>query len=234
MTSPARALLRQAQTLWVGRFQGVVSSHSEAHPGYPFGSLVPYCLDREGRPLFLLSHLAQHTRNLLADPRCAFTLYEPTSGDIQQTLRLTCIAQCHPLDPDWTPELERYLRYYPASRPYWEQLNFQLFRLEPLRFHLNGGFAAARWASTGDILEPNPFAPAEELTLIEDLPRGQGEALRRLALGQHPAASLVEPLEIAGVDGAGIDLRGVEAPLRLALPAPARDSAGLHRLLEQP
>lgn len=53
---------------------GVLSTHSQAHPGYPFGSVVPYCLDNVGFPLLLLSHLAQHTRNLMAEPRCALTL----------------------------------------------------------------------------------------------------------------------------------------------------------------
>ncbi len=71
--------------LWAGRFQGVISTHSRSEPGYPFGSTVPYCLDRAGRPLFLFSHLAQHAKNLEADPRCAFTLSEPVPGDIQQS-----------------------------------------------------------------------------------------------------------------------------------------------------
>lgn len=232
MTSPARAILLQAQALWAGRFQGLISTHSQAQPGYPFGSLVPYCLDREGRPLLLLSHLAQHTRNLLADPRCAFSLHEPTGGDVQQVLRLTALAQCQPVAPEDPAEVERYLRYYPASRPYWEQLNFLLFRLEPLRFHLNGGFAAARWAAPADILESNPFSPAQEAALLDTLAGYQGEALRRRIRAQHPGATWGEPLEILGVDGSGIDLRGAEAPLRLSLPAVVRDGEALLRLLE--
>lgn len=72
--SADESLLARAQSLWAGRFQGVLSTHSQAHPGYPFGSVVPYCLDNVGFPLLLLSHLAQHTRNLMAEPRCALTL----------------------------------------------------------------------------------------------------------------------------------------------------------------
>jgi heme iron utilization protein len=232
MTTAAQALLTQARGLWAGRFQGVLSTHSEAQPGYPFGSLVPYCLDRSGHPLFLLSHLAQHTRNLLANPRCAFTLYEATREDLQQSLRLTCVAQCHPMAPDASAEVERYLRYYPASRPYWEQLNFQLFRLEPLRFHLNGGFATARWAATGEILLANPFADAEEGTLIAELTAQHLDAIGRLALRQYPSADAMEAVAIAGVDAAGIDLRLAGAPLRVTLPDQVSSAAALSRLLQ--
>lgn len=233
VTTAARALLTQAQGLWAGRFQGVLSTHSAAHPGYPFGSSVPYCLDRLGHPLLLLSHLAQHTRNLLTDPRCAFTLLEATTGDIQQVLRLTCVAQCHPLPPDANAQVERYLRYYPASRPYWAQLNFRLFRLEPIRFHLNGGFAAARWAVSGDVLRSNPIAPDEEAALIEHLTL-QSETLHRLAMGQHPGRSLDAPLEIAGIDGTGVDLRCAGGPLRIVFPDGVTDGEGVLRLMAQP
>ena len=41
----------------------VLSTHSLEHPGYPFGSVVPYVLDQEGLPLLLLSRLPQHTKN---------------------------------------------------------------------------------------------------------------------------------------------------------------------------
>ena len=41
------------------------SPHSpKAMPGFPFGSVVPYCLDEQGRPLILISRIAQHTHNL--------------------------------------------------------------------------------------------------------------------------------------------------------------------------
>ena len=44
---------------------------SAAMPGYPFVTLLPYALDGRGAPLFLISSLAEHTRNLQADPRAS-------------------------------------------------------------------------------------------------------------------------------------------------------------------
>lgn len=127
---------------------GVLSTHSQAHPGYPFGSVVPYCLDNVGFPLLLLSHLAQHTRNLMAEPRCALTLAEPTPGDVQQSTRLGCVADCRPLASQ--AEGARYFRYYAAAKTYLEQLDFRLFRFVP-----EGGAQPRRRADPLDSPRPS-------------------------------------------------------------------------------
>ena len=48
-----------------------LSTLSRKHAGFPFGSLMPYALDSEGRPIFLISNMAMHTQNLKADPRAS-------------------------------------------------------------------------------------------------------------------------------------------------------------------
>ena len=37
---------------------GSLSTVSAKHPGWPFGSVMPYGLDRRGRPTFLISSMA--------------------------------------------------------------------------------------------------------------------------------------------------------------------------------
>lgn len=41
---------KHARELLLKEYRGVLSTHSKAMPGFPFGSVVPYCLDAEGRP----------------------------------------------------------------------------------------------------------------------------------------------------------------------------------------
>lgn len=206
--------------LWAGRFQGVISTHCAAEPGYPFGSLVPYCLDREGLPILLFSHLAQHARNLEADPRCAFTLSEPVPGDVQQGQRLTCIGECRPIDgPDPDP-IRRYLRYFPDARMYYEQLNFRPYRLQPKRFHYNGGFAAARWLGNERILRRSPLDAAAESALVEALARSHGPRLEALLLAPPDGSA---PLRIAGIDPWGLDLGRADRLRRLAFPRALTD-----------
>jgi Pyridoxamine 5'-phosphate oxidase len=45
-----------------------LSTLSRKHPGFPFGSLMPFALDSAGWPIFLISNMAMHTQNLRADP----------------------------------------------------------------------------------------------------------------------------------------------------------------------
>lgn len=45
--------------------------------GFPLGSIVEYGLDAQGRPIFSLSSLSGHTRDIRADPRCSLTVTSP-------------------------------------------------------------------------------------------------------------------------------------------------------------
>jgi heme iron utilization protein len=216
--------------LWAGRFQGVISTHCAAEPGFPFGSLVPYCLDRGGLPILLFSPLAQHARNLKADPRCALTLAEPVPGHIQQSQRLTCIGTCAPCDAADGEAMRRYLAYFPGGRMYYEHLDFHPYRLRPKRFHYNGGFAAARWLGNERVLRGSPLDPDAETALAATLTRAQGPRLDALlpALGAERAGQV----RIAGIDPWGLDLARGDRLRRLPFPRAMTDAAAIGSYLE--
>jgi len=90
---PEPSFAEQARTLMhVGR-TGSLSTLSRKQPGFPFGSLMPYALDGQGRPLFLISTMAMHTQNLQADPRASLFVTEPdASGDPLGASRVTLIG----------------------------------------------------------------------------------------------------------------------------------------------
>jgi putative heme iron utilization protein len=225
---PAPDALEPAHQLWAGRFRGVLSTHSLAEPGYPFGSAVPYCLDRRGLPLFLLSHLAQHTRNLDASSRCAFTVADGTEGDIQQSLRLTCLGDCSQIPAEETAAAERYLRYFPDARMYLEALNFRMYRLHPLRFYYNGGFATARWLGRERILRTSDLSAGTEAALLEQVGRRWGAHLQaRIAGGRYPTEAVLA----VGIDPWGIDLRWGPRLRRIPFPQPLASAADLDRCL---
>ena len=54
---------------------------SRKHPGWPFGSVMPYALDEAGRPLFLISSMAMHTQNLVEDAHASLLVTESESTD---------------------------------------------------------------------------------------------------------------------------------------------------------
>src|ERR1700756_5517499 len=77
---PEPSFAERARTLMhLGRI-GSLSTLSRKQPGFPFGSLMPYGLDGQGRPIFLISTMAMHTQNLQADPRASLFVTEPDAG----------------------------------------------------------------------------------------------------------------------------------------------------------
>ena len=222
MAQTSHAAVDDACRLWYGSFGGVISTQSLAVPGYPFGSVVPICQDQAGRPLLLLSHLAQHSRNLSADPRCALTLFDRAAGDIQQGRRLTCIADCHPCSE--ADALARHCRHFPNGRVYAEQLGFRLYRLEPLRFHYNGGFATARWLSADRILLIVPWTTSTEESLLLRLRAERSERLAKLfsTLGWGCTDRTTELLCL-GLDRWGLTVRDGERLRRLDAQQPLDD-----------
>jgi hypothetical protein len=76
-TGPALPLLpepshaERIRTLMSLTSVATLSTLSRKHPGFPFGSLMPFALDTSGRPIFLISNMAMHTQNLKTDPRCS-------------------------------------------------------------------------------------------------------------------------------------------------------------------
>jgi putative heme iron utilization protein len=206
----------------------VLSTHSQAEPGYPFGSVVPYCLDGGGRPILLLSHLAQHCRNLDADPRCALTVFEQTQGDVQQGERLTCLADSSRIASETPDEAQRYFRYFPNARGYFEQLGFRLYRLVPLRFHYNGGFATARWVSPERILRASTLDHHAEAAICGDIERTH----QRLLQSWIPSPEGEDTVFVAGADERGMDLRRGERLRRIFFPHPLDTAARIAAYLD--
>jgi hypothetical protein len=204
-----------ARRLWTGAFRGLISTHSLADPGYPFGSVVPFCLDAGGLPILLLSPLAQHSRNLAADPRCALTVHDAEADDVQRSARLTCPADCSPLPAEDAAAARRYLRYFPHTRGYFESLGFRFYRLVPRRFHFNGGFATARWLGTERVLAARGFDELTESDLVEHVERRHPRTLHTCwRAGTH------DEVRVAGIDPWGLDLGRGERLQRLHFQQP--------------
>lgn len=215
MMQPGDEHAQSAQWLMASAFQGILSTHSAEHPGYPFGSVVPYMLDRGGVPVFLLSHLSQHTRNLDADGHCGLTMLEAGAGDIQKLSRLSAMGDIAPLDAN--PDAERYFGYFPHARVYHEQLGFRFYRFEPIRFHWNAGFATARWFAASRVVCARPFDVDVETGILEHMNRDRVESLRNY-LRLVTDADTGTPVVMVGIDSVGIDLRVAEDIYRVALP----------------
>src|SRR3989304_9694988 len=96
--APEPSYAERARTLVYLARIGTLSTISRKHPGYPFGSVMPYALDEIGRPVFLISSMAMHTQNLQADRRASLLVTQPGwTGDPLATGRVTLMGEVGPI-----------------------------------------------------------------------------------------------------------------------------------------
>ena len=165
MTTP-EALWKQARRLLRAEHAGLLSTLSGKLGGYPFGSAVSYLTDHQARPLFLISQLAEHTRNIEQDARTSFLVHEQ-SPDIQARERLTLVGEA--VRVETTEQIKtRYLRYFPGAEQYFA-LDFSFYRIEPVTLRYIGGFGVARWISPAQILPPPNSMEQQEEELLNSI-----------------------------------------------------------------
>src|SRR5215475_7012243 len=106
--------IQAARRLFLEQSFGVLSTISMDVPGYPFGSVTPYCADERCRPLIYIANIAQHTQNILADSRVSLTVVDRTdhSEDVQAQGRVTYLADARPIGTEDVRIRERYFRYF--------------------------------------------------------------------------------------------------------------------------
>ena len=191
-----------ARELLLQRSFGVLSTISLDVPGYPFGSVVPYCFDENGQPIIYISYIAQHTRNIMADPRVSLTVVDEdtNSDDVQARGRVTCIANAKQVgDPAGDSGVSaRYFRYFPSSRQYDQTHDFTFFRLELVRIRFIGGFGQIFWLDPAEFTAKNPFSPAQEMQIVQHMNKDHAAALKHFCGGV--AGTMI------GIDSDGMDV----------------------------
>jgi heme iron utilization protein len=194
--------------------------------GQPFVSLVTPAAAPDGSVLLLLSDLAEHTRHLRADPRCAVLVAGPaTEANPQTAPRLTMTGLAEPND---NPALKaRYLAIHPYASLYADFGDFRLWRVRPRAGLLVSGFARAARLRESD-LSPDPAAVAElvaaEPAIIAHCNRDHPDAMARIA-GEPRSWQMVT------ADTDGCDLASAERVLRVHWTSPAAGAQDVRREL---
>jgi hypothetical protein len=148
---------------------GVLASSDVAMGGHPFASHLPYVVDDRQRPVFLMSQLAGHTRNIAADPRAS--LLVKGAGEGAEVPRATLVGEVRPIAAE--PLLAaRYLRYHPAAEQFLQLGDFRFHRLSPKHIRLVGGFGAAAWLEGTRLLDAPSLSLGEEAQLLAALEPG--------------------------------------------------------------
>lgn len=207
----ARALLRAADRAVLGTL--------DRDGGGPYASLVLLATAADGAPLLLISRLAEHTRNLEADPRASL-LIDGTAGFEQpmEGPRLTLAGRAARLEPAAAgPARARFLARHPDAALYADFGDFAFWRIAVGRGHLVAGFGRISGVDGAALLPPADDAAAlvaAEAEIVAHMNQDHADALdlyARVLLGRDG-----DGWRMTGLDPDGIDLRRGGAVARLS------------------
>ena len=135
----ARQLLTEADA-------GALATHSQGYEGFPFSSLVQFALDQAGQPIFLLSGLAEHTKNLRGNPKASLFVRDLKSGEPQSTGRVTLLGEIQLLPDDEIPAVrDLFLERHPKAALWASFGDFRWFRMVPTATYVVAGFGQMGW-----------------------------------------------------------------------------------------
>ncbi len=221
----AKSLLRRSR-------QGALATLM-VDSGDPYCSLVNVASSPDGSPILLISRLAVHTKNVLADPRVSLMLDERAPGDPLEGARIMLLGQAEQVGAEQRDTLRRrYLNAHPSAENYADFADFSFFLIRPSGLHLVAGF--------GRILD---LKPAQFLTDTSDaaglLEAEQGavdhmNADHREALGLYATRLLgaqQADWRCTGCDPEGLDLAADGKALRLDFPERVTSPGELRKML---
>jgi heme iron utilization protein len=224
-SSLARSLLRRSR-------QGALATLM-AGSGDPYCSLVNVASHPDGSPILLISRLALHTRNILADFRVSLMLDERAAGDPLEGSRIMLAGRAEEAAGEAAGILRRrYLNAHPSAETFVEFKDFSFFRIVPSAAHMVAGF--------GRIID---LAPAQFLTEIGDageLLEAEQGAVEHMNEDHREAMNLyatkllgAENTDWActGCDPDGMDMQAGTTVLRLDFPERVTSGGALRKML---
>ena len=218
----AKRLMRLART---GALATLV-----AEGGSPLTTLVGVASDFDGAPLFLMSTLSRHTRNLARDPRASLLLTGARDrGDPLNHPRVTLGGRVD-LDPASRAK-SRYLQRNRKAALYAGFADFGMFRLRIESVHFNGGFGRAGALTPADVLASRAGEAA--LTEAEERLLAEVNALCEAALARLAGHKGARPTWRAiGLDGEGLDLAAGARAARANFLSPAVEAQAWRAALD--
>lgn len=213
----AKKLLREGRS---GAFATLVPGS-----GDPYCSLVNVATAVDGAPHFLLSKLALHTKNILADGRVSLMLDERKDGDPLEGARVMLMGTCSQCSKKSdSSAASAYLRRHPEAEAFVNFGDFAFYRMEIARAHLVAGFGRIVDLGRQEILTDISDAQA----LIES----EADAITHMNADHANACRLYATRLLGAPDGkwhcVGIDPEGLELQqgrMALRLPFPRRVTA---------
>jgi putative heme iron utilization protein len=221
----ARSLLRRSR-------QGALAT-LVAGSGDPYCSLVNVASNWDGSPILLISRLALHTRNILADSRASLMLDERAGGDPLEGARIMLAGRAEQAgDADEVILRRRYLNAHPSAEAFVNFKDFSFFKIKPAAAHLVAGF--------GRIVDLKPEQFLTDISDADALLEAEQGAIKHLNADHREAMNLYATKLLGaeqadwrctGCDPDGIDMQADTKTLRLEFPERVTNRTALRKML---
>uniref|UniRef100_A0A0E0JVI5 CREG-like beta-barrel domain-containing protein n=1 Tax=Oryza punctata TaxID=4537 RepID=A0A0E0JVI5_ORYPU len=202
---PARAVRNLMEQARFAHLCTVMSRMHHRRAGYPFGSLVDFAPDPMGHPIFSLSPLAIHTRNLLEDPRCTVVVQVPGWSGLSNA-RVTIFGDVVPLPAD----LQEWAhQQYVSKHQQWASHqwgNFYYYKMQTISdIYFIGGFGTVAWLDVKEYeaLKPDKIATDGGEQSLKELNAMYSKPLKKLLSTEGE----VDDAALISIDSKGIDIR---------------------------
>ncbi len=224
---PTPTHAERARTLVAQITTGTLCTLADEPAGYPYGSFVTVGFD-EGNPVFLLSTLAEHTRNLQRDPRASLLVAEGGSEDPLANGRVTLLGPCAQVEDGDHSARDAFLTAHPNAAYYADFKDFAFWRLRVESIRYIGGYGRMSWIEAADwhASEPDPLAESAA-GIVAHMNDDHPDAMVKYCKAFSKATDLTAA-SMTGVDRYGFEMSAVTAegprPVRLAFAAPVKTS----------
>jgi len=223
---------RLAKSLLRRNRQGALATLM-AGKGDPYCSLVNVASHPDGSPILLISRLAVHTKNLLADDRVSLMLDERAAGDPLEGARIMVAGKAlEAADEDRAILRRRYLAAHPSAETFVDFKDFSFFRIQPSGAHLVAGFGRIIDLKPEQLLTETRDAVSlleAEPGAVEHMNEDHREAMNLYATKLLGAESA--DWHCIGCDPEGLDMQAGAATLRLEFPARVTNPGELRKML---
>lgn len=220
---PTPTHAERARTLVARLTTGTLCTLAADPAGYPYGSFVTVAFD-DGTPVFLVSTMAEHTRNLQRDPRASLLVAEGGSEDPLANGRVTLLGPCTPVEGDGGTARAAFLATHPNAAYYADFGDFAFWQLRVESIRYIGGYGRMSWVDAADwhAAEPDPLA-ASAAGIIAHMNDDHADAMV-LYCKAFSKATDITSTSMTGVDRYGFEMSAVTAegprPVRLAFAEP--------------
>jgi putative heme iron utilization protein len=221
LTIPTPTHAERARTLVAQISTGTLCTLAHEPEGYPYGSFVTVAFDR-GDPIFLISRLAEHTKNLQRDPRASLLVAESGSADPLANGRVTLLGPCMHVEGDGASARAAFFAVHPNAAYYADFRDFGFWKLQVRSIRYIGGYGRMSWIEQTDwqAAEPDPLGPSAS-RMIAHMNADHADALA-LYCRAFSKATDVTSAKMTGIDRYGFEMSAATAegprPVRVAFP----------------